>query len=119
MTGGDRQTEPLERIDAALERISPPPAATPVFAAAEAYVWHTEPDRLAPVPRVSRRPLDLLVGIERARDHLQQMIETGDADTLKQAIKQVEAVSENYVERRMNASVQKVLAGKNIDQVEV
>ncbi|MDJ0833979.1 MAG: Fe-S protein assembly chaperone HscA [Gammaproteobacteria bacterium] len=57
--------------------------------------------------------------IEQARDHLQQLIETGNADNLKQAIKQVETVSESYVEKRMNASVQKVLAGKNIDQVEV
>ncbi len=57
--------------------------------------------------------------IEQARDHLLQLIETGNADNLKQAIKQVETVSEGYVEKRMNASVKKVLAGKNIDQVEV
>ena len=57
--------------------------------------------------------------IVQARDHLQQLIESGNADSLKQAIKQVETVSESYVEKRMNASVQKVLAGKNIDQVEV
>lgn len=54
-----------------------------------------------------------------AKDQLEQMIETGCADTLKKAIKQVEAVSESYVSRRMNASVQKVLAGKNIDKVDV
>ena len=55
--------------------------------------------------------------IMQARNRLQQLIETADVDSLKQAIRQVEAVSESYVEKRMNASVQKVLAGKNIDQV--
>ena len=40
-------------------------------------------------------------------------------EELKQAIKRVEASSENYVARRMNASVQKVLSGKNINQVDM
>lgn len=57
--------------------------------------------------------------IIQARNELQQQIETGSADTLKMAIKQLEAHSENYVARRMNASVQKVLSGKNINQVDV
>ncbi|GAB4386863.1 ATP-binding protein [Albidovulum sp.] len=60
----------LERIAAALERLAPGPAAAPDFAAAEAFVWHTDPDRLDPVPRVSRIDLPLLVGIDRARDTL-------------------------------------------------
>lgn len=57
--------------------------------------------------------------IVEARNNLQQLIESACADTLKKAIKQVEASSEEYVARRMNASVRKVLSGKNIDQVEV
>ena len=60
----------LERIADALERLSPPPVPAPRFSEADAYVWHTAPDRLEPVRRVSRVPLDQLVGIDRARDTL-------------------------------------------------
>jgi hypothetical protein len=61
---------PLARIAAALERLAPAPAAPPHFAKAGAFLWHTGPDRLLPVPQVSRVPLNLLVGIEPARDTL-------------------------------------------------
>lgn len=60
----------LLRIAEALERLSPPPARAPDFTAAEAFVWHTAPDRLEPVTRVSRVPLTLLQGIGRVRDIL-------------------------------------------------
>jgi predicted AAA+ superfamily ATPase len=60
----------LTRIAEALERMSPAPLAAPDFAAASAFVWHVAPDRLEPVAEVSRIDLDLLVGIERARDTL-------------------------------------------------
>jgi len=60
----------VTRLVAALERMSPPPLAAPDFAAADAFVWHASPDRLDPVPTVSRVDLDLLVGIERSRDVL-------------------------------------------------
>ena len=60
----------LERIAQALERLSPAPLPAPDFAAATAFVWHVEPDRLEPVARVNRVGLDLLVGIDRARDTL-------------------------------------------------
>lgn len=63
-------TEPLERIADALDRLTPPPAPAPSFTEAEAYVWHTAPDRLDPVRRVNRVPLDQLVGIDRSRDTL-------------------------------------------------
>ncbi|MBB1490430.1 MULTISPECIES: ATP-binding protein [unclassified Paracoccus (in: a-proteobacteria)] len=64
-------TDPaLTRIADALDRLSPPPAPSPSFTEAEAYVWHTGPDRLDPVRRVNRVPLDQLVGIDRARDTL-------------------------------------------------
>ena len=60
----------LRRIAEALERLAPPPRPAPDFAAAEAYVWHTGPDRLDPVPEVARVDLALLVGIDRVRDIL-------------------------------------------------
>ncbi|HSF63394.1 MAG TPA: ATP-binding protein, partial [Paracoccaceae bacterium] len=60
----------MERIAAALERMSPPPAPAPDFGAADAFVWHTQPDRLDPVPQVSRVDIGLLVGVNRARDIL-------------------------------------------------
>ena len=60
----------LKRIARALERISPAPHAAPDFVAADAFVWHVEPDRLVPVPQVSRVNIDLLVGIDRSRDTL-------------------------------------------------
>ncbi|SDE01690.1 ATP-binding protein [Limimaricola pyoseonensis] len=63
-------SDPLERIAAALERISPPPREAPDLDRAPAYMWQPDPDRLIPVPKVARIDLDLLVGIDRARDTL-------------------------------------------------
>ena len=68
MTGIPAAT--LDRIAAALERLSPPPAPAPDLHAADAFVWQVAPDRLEPVARVSRVALPLLVGIDRARDTL-------------------------------------------------
>ncbi len=63
-------SDPLQRIAAALERMNPPPMSAPDFDAADAFVWHVGPDRLEPVADVSRLPVDLLLGIDRARDTL-------------------------------------------------
>lgn len=63
-------TDPLTRIAAALERMSPPPAPAPDFRDASAYAWHPDPDRLVAVARVARVDLARLVGIDRARDTL-------------------------------------------------
>ncbi|MFY0691966.1 MAG: ATP-binding protein [Paracoccaceae bacterium] len=60
----------LDRIADAMERISPPPLAAPDFDAADAFVWHVEPDRVQPVPEVNGIDLPLLVGVDRARDTL-------------------------------------------------
>ncbi|MFN3724207.1 MAG: ATP-binding protein [Paracoccaceae bacterium] len=60
----------LTRIAAALERLAPSPRPAPDFAAADAFAWHTEPDRLEPVTHVSRVDLSLLIGVNRARDTL-------------------------------------------------
>lgn len=63
-------SDAMERIAAALERISPPPQPAPDFDAHDAFVWHVGPDHLQPVPDVSRIDMALLVGIDRARDTL-------------------------------------------------
>lgn len=60
----------LLRLVEALERLAPPPPPLADLARADAYVWHPERGRLAPVPRVAAVPLELLKGIERQRDLL-------------------------------------------------
>jgi len=60
----------LARIADTLERLAPPPPAGPDFVAAEAFVWHPEGRRLAPVVRVNRVEMSLLKGIDRVRDLL-------------------------------------------------
>jgi predicted AAA+ superfamily ATPase len=60
----------LERIADALERLAPSPPAAPDFLAAEAFVWHPDGRRLAPVARVNRVEMSLLKGIDRVRDLL-------------------------------------------------
>lgn len=57
----------LSRIADALERLAPKPPAAPDLAAADAFVWHADPDGLEPVPLVNRVDLELLKGIERQR----------------------------------------------------
>ncbi len=64
--GGDA----LDRIALALERMCPPPAPAPDLSGTPAFMWQPDPDRMVPVPKVSRIELDLLVGIDRARDTL-------------------------------------------------
>jgi len=63
-------TDALTRIAEALERLAPPAAPAPDFAAADAFAWHTGPDRLEPVARVARVDIGLLVGVNRSRDTL-------------------------------------------------
>lgn len=65
-----RKAEALERIAGALERMNPAPTSAPDFKDAEAYVWHTAPDRLEAVPNINRIDIGLLVGIDRSRDTL-------------------------------------------------
>lgn len=63
-------TDPLERIAEALERLAPAPLAAPEFADCNAYLWQSKPEALVAVPNVSRIPLKLLMGVNRARDTL-------------------------------------------------
>jgi predicted AAA+ superfamily ATPase len=60
----------LKRIAEALERLAPAPSTAPDFHAAEAFVWHVDPDRLEPVPQIAGVALNLLVGVDRSRDTL-------------------------------------------------
>jgi predicted AAA+ superfamily ATPase len=60
----------LERIAAALDRLAPAPMPAPDFTAADAFAWHTGPDRLEPVLRVARVDIGLLIGVNRSRDTL-------------------------------------------------
>jgi predicted AAA+ superfamily ATPase len=62
-------TDPLTRIALALERLAPPPLASPDLSG-QAFVWHTAPDRLEPVAHVARIDIALLIGIDRSRDTL-------------------------------------------------
>ncbi|MGE0022991.1 MAG: ATP-binding protein [Hyphomicrobium sp.] len=54
----------LDRIAAALERLSPPPPPAPDFDAADAFVWHAATLTFQPVPVVNRVPRVLLKGID-------------------------------------------------------
>jgi len=60
----------LERIADALDRLAPTRRQRPDFAASEAFVWHAEERRFAPVEKVNRVPLTLLKGIDLVRDIL-------------------------------------------------
>ena len=68
-------TDILERVAAALERLAPRQPALPDLAAADAFVWHPDGKRLAPVKRVNRVEMSLLKGIERVRDVLMENTE--------------------------------------------
>jgi predicted AAA+ superfamily ATPase len=65
-----QQTDVIERIAKALERLAPQRAGLPDFSSADAYVWHPDGLRLAPVKRVNRVAMSLLKGIDRVRDVL-------------------------------------------------
>jgi len=60
----------LRSIAASLERLAPKPSAAPDLWAADAFVWHSQAEWLEPVRNVNRVDIDLLRGIERARDIL-------------------------------------------------
>ncbi len=69
--GADQSLLPLlTRIAEALERLAPPPDRPLDFGAADAFVWHPDPDRLEAVPVVNRVDIMLLQGIERQREIL-------------------------------------------------
>jgi len=57
--------------------------------------------------------------INKARNNLQKDIQTACTDKLKKSIKAMEQISETYVAKRMNESVKRALAGKQIDQIKI
>ena len=63
-------THYLAQIAEYLGRIAPPAQPKPDLDAADAFVWHPSPPRLAPVPRVNRVEMVLLKGIDFVRDQL-------------------------------------------------
>ncbi|MGE8943517.1 ATP-binding protein [Leptospira interrogans] len=63
-------TELLERIAAALERLAPPRRDTVDLNAAEAYVWRADPEGFMPVKQVNRVPLGLLKGLGQRAEQL-------------------------------------------------
>ncbi|WP_084863534.1 ATP-binding protein [Salibaculum halophilum] len=55
--------------------MAPAPVPAPDFRAAQAFVWHPDPDRLVAVDRINRVEIDLLLGIDRSRDTLRRNTE--------------------------------------------
>jgi predicted AAA+ superfamily ATPase len=66
----EQAPELFARIADALDRLAPTAALAPDFSNADAYVWHPDGRRLAPVKRVNRVEMSLLKGIDRVRDVL-------------------------------------------------
>ena len=60
----------LRRVADALDRLAPPAPASATLDKADAFVWHADGSRLEAVAKVSRIDLDLLRGIDQARDIL-------------------------------------------------
>jgi predicted AAA+ superfamily ATPase len=55
----------LERIADALDRLAPPASKSHSLEVADAFVWHSNPEQLEAIHKVSRVELDLLQGIEQ------------------------------------------------------
>jgi predicted AAA+ superfamily ATPase len=67
----DSNLAPLLRaIAEALERLAPRRPASADLDAADAFIWHADGERLEAVTQVNRVELDLLRGVDRARDIL-------------------------------------------------
>lgn len=67
MTENPKALALLARIADALDRLAPPPPTPSDLAAADAFVWHAQPEGLEPVARVNRVDIALLKGIEQQR----------------------------------------------------
>ena len=62
----------LSRIADALERISPPDTLTMDFTKGSAFLWNVRPNRFKVIDDINSLDLDLLLGIDRAREILLQ-----------------------------------------------
>ncbi|MGI9479764.1 MAG: ATP-binding protein, partial [Hyphomicrobiaceae bacterium] len=65
-----QNTDVLERIATALERIAPPADPTPNYDAAEGFIWQPRPPTFQPVGHINRIPLGLLKGVDRTAEQL-------------------------------------------------
>ncbi|WP_138379730.1 ATP-binding protein [Luteithermobacter gelatinilyticus] len=65
----------LARIADALDRLAPKRPPSPSLEQGDAFVWHTDPDRLTAVPEVNHIPLSLLKGIDHVTDILRNNTE--------------------------------------------
>ncbi|EKF41011.1 hypothetical protein NA8A_17620 [Nitratireductor indicus C115] len=63
-------SEKLERLIAAVERLSPAAPPAPDFNAADCFVWQAERQMLQPVQKVNRVEIGLIHGVDRVRDIL-------------------------------------------------
>ncbi|MCR4267532.1 ATP-binding protein [Nitratireductor sp. ZSWI3] len=63
-------SEKLDRLIAAVERLTPVSPPPPAFDAADCFVWQAESGVLQPVARVNRVELALIRGVDRVRDIL-------------------------------------------------
>jgi len=63
---------------------------------------------------LSKDEIDLIMA---ARNELESQLNSANSDELKKLIQKVEDESEVYVARRMDASVQQVLTGQNIEEI--
>lgn len=60
----------LERIAAALERLSPPPPSASGLHEADAFIWMPETGHLSPIPEVAGVDVSLLRGVDSQKDLL-------------------------------------------------
>jgi predicted AAA+ superfamily ATPase len=70
MSSESDQRALLERIADALDRLAPPPPRATQLDAADAFIWHAQPEGLEPIDKVNRIDVSLLQGIEAQRDTL-------------------------------------------------
>jgi predicted AAA+ superfamily ATPase len=66
----EKIVELLGRVANALERGAGAAPAPLDLSLADAFAWHSEPDRLDPVHKINRVPFELLKGIDQVRDIL-------------------------------------------------
>lgn len=56
--------------------------------------------------------------IDQLVSQLGERLQSDDRDTIKRAVEALEQGSSQFVERRMNASVRRMMAGQNVDNIE-
>ena len=54
--------------------------------------------------------------IYKARDELEKKLISGEEESIIDAVKYLEKVSETYVSRRMNSNIQKIMKGTDIKE---